>query len=142
MRIRFIGLAATLTTTLAVPGCGLVGSTPTAEAPQSGRISVDGKSQTTKSVECTQLAWDLTIDAAADPGSAQVFLHLGATEPVVKTVNIQNVDNLYGAVGGDSGKAKVSIDKNVYTISGTVEGTDRANPGQTRPMPFEIKAPC
>ncbi|WP_231976772.1 lipoprotein LpqH [Mycobacterium sp. E740] len=142
MPFRFIGLPAALTATAVVAGCGLVGPTPTEEPAQSGRISIDGKTQTTKSVECTQHAWDLTIDAAANPGRAQIFLHLGGTEPEVRTVNIENINDIHGVAGSGTGKAQVSIDKNVYVISGTVEGSDHAHPSQTRAMPFEIKAPC
>ncbi|WP_082683983.1 MULTISPECIES: lipoprotein LpqH [unclassified Mycobacterium] len=140
MKFRLSGLA--LTATAVVSGCGLTGPAPTEVPAQSGRISIDGTSQNTESVECTQHAWDLMIDAAAKPGHAEVFLHLGGSEPVVRTVNIQNINDVHGVAGGDTGKAEASIDGNVYTITGTVVGSGRANPSQSRPMPFEIKAPC
>jgi ipoprotein LpqH len=48
---------------------------------------------------------------------------------------------VHGVAGSDVGKAEASTDGNIYTITGTVVGHDQANPGQTRTMPFEIKAP-
>lgn len=44
--------------------------------------------------------------------------------------------------GEDNGEAKASVDGTVYTLRGTAVGADRANPTESRLMPFEIKAPC
>ncbi|KUI44902.1 hypothetical protein AU197_11525 [Mycobacterium sp. IS-1590] len=125
-----------------VSGCGLVGPTPSEEPARSGRIVIDGTGVDTQSVECTQHEWSMQIDAKATTGSAQVFLELGGERPVVRTVNIENVNEINGSAGGDNGKAEATIDGNTYTISGTVVGADGRNTAQTRTMPFEIKAPC
>lgn len=125
-----------------VSGCGLVGPTPSEEPAQSGRIVIDGTAVDTQSVECTQHEWSMQIDAKAKTGSAQVFLELGGDTPVVRTVNIENVNEINGAAGGEAGEAEATTKGNVYTISGTVIGSDPRNPGQSRTMPFEIKAPC
>ncbi|MGV0788358.1 lipoprotein LpqH [Mycolicibacterium sp. XJ2] len=125
-----------------VSGCGLVGSTPSEEPDQSGRIVVDGNSLETQSVECTQIQWSMQIAAKAETGSAQVYLELGGEQPVVRTVNIENVNEINGVSGGEAGKAEATTNGNVYTITGTVVGADGRNPGQSRTMPFEIKAPC
>ncbi|MGE2718490.1 lipoprotein LpqH [Mycolicibacterium celeriflavum] len=141
MRIRSSAVPV-LAAAAVVSGCGLVGSTPSEEPAQSGRIVVDGNGLDTKSVECTQHEWSMQIDAKATTGSAQVFLELGGEKPVVRTVNIENVNEINGAAGGDAGKAEATTSGNVYTITGTVIGADGKNPGQTRTMPFQIKAPC
>lgn len=123
-------------------GCGLTGPTPSEEPAQSGRITIDGTTLNTQAVDCTQHEWSMMIDAKAKPGRAQIFLELGGAKPIVRTVNIENINEIDGAAGGEAGKADATTQGNVYTISGTVVGTDRAHPGQTRTMPFQIKAPC
>lgn len=129
-------------TVAVVSGCGLVGPTPSEEPAQSGRIVIDGNGVDTQSVECTQHQWSMQITAKARTGSARVFLELGGEKPVVRTVNIENVNEINGVAGGDSGKAQATTKGNVYTVSGTVVGADGRNPAQPRTMPFEIKAPC
>lgn len=141
MRLRSSGVPV-LAVAAVVSGCGLVGPTPTEEPARSGRIVIDGNGVDTQTVECTQHQWSMQIDAKARTGSAQVFLELGGETPVVRTVNIENVNEINGSAGGDAGKAEATTKGNVYTITGTVEGADGRNPGQTRTMPFEIKAPC
>lgn len=131
-----------LAATAVVSGCGLTGPAPSEEPAQSGRITIGGTTLSTQSVECTQHEWSMMIDATAKPGSAHVFLELGGATPIVRTVNIENINDINGASGGDVGKADATTQGNVYTISGTVVGSDRRNPGQSRTMPFEIKAPC
>lgn len=141
MRFRSSGLAASAAAVV-VSGCGLTAPAPSEEPAQSGRITIDGTTLSTQSVECTQHEWSMMIDAKAEPGSAEVFLHLGGEQPIVRTVNIENIDFINGVAGGDTGNADATTKDNVYTISGTLVGADGRNPGQTRSMPFEIKAPC
>ncbi|ULE34066.1 lipoprotein LpqH [Mycobacterium sp. IDR2000157661] len=142
MRIRGLGLATTLSAVAFCAGCGLIGSTPSEPEAQAGEITVDGSTYETQSVECTQIKWDLTIDATAETGSAEAFLVLGGTQPEVRTVNIENVNEVTAVAGGQLGEAEATTNGNVYTITGTVVGSDPANPGRSRTMPFEIKAPC
>lgn len=141
MSFRSSGLAAVAAAAV-VSGCGLTGSTPTEPPAHSGEVTVDGTTVETQSVECSQHEWSLLIDANAKPGRAEVFLDLGGAHPVVRTVNIQNINDLNGVAGGEYGKAEATTDGTLYTISGTVIGSDPRNPGQSRTMPFEIKAPC
>ncbi|KUI22714.1 hypothetical protein AU193_10435 [Mycobacterium sp. GA-1285] len=140
--MRFRPSALAVAAAAVVSGCGLTGSTPTEPSAQSGEVTVDGTTVETQSVECTRQEWTLLIDASAKPGRAEVFLELGGAQPIVRTVNIQNINDLNGVAGGDNGKAEATNDGSIYTISGTVVGSDPGNPGQSRTMPFEIKAPC
>jgi ipoprotein LpqH len=142
MKRRSAGIAVAMASAAVVSGCGLIGSTPNEPPVQAGRITIGDNTRKTQSVKCTQVQWSLTIDASTDPGRAQAFLELGGPKLVVRTVNIENIDDVHGVAGGDIGSAEASTDGNIYTITGTVVGADSANPGQKRTMPFEIKAPC
>ncbi len=142
MGTRLVGLGGAVAAAVVTAGCGLAGTPATEPPARSGQISIGDKTQQTQNVSCTQVDWALTIEASADPGRAQASLRLGGEMPVVNAVNIENIDNLSGVAGPDGGEATASTDGNVYTITGTVVGRDRATPGQTRTIPFEIKAPC
>jgi len=142
MKSRSAGIAVALAAAAVLSGCGLTGTPPNEPPVQSGRITIGGNARTTQSVKCTQVQWSLAIEASTDPGRAEAFLQLGGEKPLVQTVNIENIDDVHGVAGGDLGNAEASINGGIYTITGTVVGADSAHPGQTRTMPFEIKAPC
>ena len=83
--------------------------TPASEPSQrSGKITVADKTENTQSIKCTQVDWSLAIVASAEPGRARALLQLGGDKPIVKTVNIENIDGLRGVAGGDIGKAEAS----------------------------------
>lgn len=141
--VRFMSSTAALATVLVTAGCGLTGTEPSEPSQQSGRITIGDRSRQTQSVKCTQNEWQLTIDASADPGRVHAFLLLGGEKPIVRTVNIENIDGLNGVSGGDVGKAEASVKgSSVYAITGTAVVTDSAHPAQTKDMPFTIDAPC
>jgi lipoprotein LpqH len=143
MQNRLFGVAAVLAAGVMTSGCGLTGTPASEPSMKSGRITVGDRTQDTQSVACTQNQWDLTIDASADPGRAQVFLQLGGQTPDVRTVNIENIDGLSGVSGGDVGQAEASTKgSSNYVITGTAVVSDVASPGQTKTMPFKIEAPC
>jgi hypothetical protein len=119
------------------------GGTESTDVPvQSGRVTIDGHTRNTKSVSCTQNGWIVTIDADTAPGRAHALLDLGGQQPDVKTVTIENIDDLHGVAGSEVGNARATTDGKGYTIAGTAVGAAAGQPGQSRDMPFEIKAPC
>ena len=140
MQSRLFGLTAALTAVVTA-GCGLMGTEPGEPSKQSGQITVGDHTRQTRTVSCNQVEWVMTIEASADRGRADAYLQLGGERPIVKTVGVE-VDDVHAAVGGDVGKAEASTDGNIYTITGTAVGSDRADPGQTKDMPFKIEAPC
>ncbi|MGE2832711.1 lipoprotein LpqH [Mycobacterium sp. SMC-4] len=137
-RLVLILAAAALTA-----GCGLTGTPPTEQPAESGRMTIDGHTAMTRTVECTQNQWLLQIDTAGDQGNARVLVELGGERPVVTSVNVEGIDDHYGVADSEVGEAKAAVtDGDVYTISGTLVGSDVTTPGETRDMSFEIKAPC
>jgi ipoprotein LpqH len=140
---RLIRLAAALAAAAVTAGCGLTGTEPSEPSQRSGQVTVGDKTRQTQSVKCTQTDWSLTIEASAHPGRARALLQLGGEMPIVRTVNIENIDGLSGITGGDVCNAEASTNgSSLYTITGTAVVSDAANPGQTRDMPFKIEAPC
>jgi lipoprotein LpqH len=143
MRTRLTGFTATVAAVAATAGCGLTGEEPREPSQQSGSITVGDKTRQTKSVDCSQNEWALTIDADAHPARAHVLLQLGGEKPLVRSVNIENIDGLGGVSGSGVGKAEARLqNSSVYTITGTARVTRAADPAQTTDMPFSIEAPC
>jgi hypothetical protein len=139
MLTRLFAAAALMVT---AAGCGLTAPEPTTPPVQSGRISIGDSTQKTQSVSCAQTQWDLTIDATADTGTAHVFLQLGDRQPVVRTVDIQNLNGLNGVLA-DPSKAQAAVNRSgSYTITGTATVTDAANPAQSKDLPFRIDVTC
>ncbi len=142
MQTRLIGLAAALAAAAVTAGCGLAGTEPS-EPSHSGKITVADRTENAQSIKCTQVDWSLAIVASAEPGRARALLQLGGDKPIVRTVNIENIDGFSGVAGGDIGKAEASTKgSSEYTITGTAVVSDAAHPGQTKSLPFKIEAPC
>ncbi len=140
MRTR---VTAMLAAAAIVSGCGLTGPEPSEASERSGKVTVGDKSQSTKSVKCTQVQWALSIEATTDDGRARAYLQIGGAQPIVRTVNLENIDGLNGISGGDVATAQASTEgSGVYTITGTAVVSDPAAPGSTTDMPFSIEAPC
>lgn len=136
-------LLLTLAAAALTAGCGLTGTASTEPPAQSGYLRIDGRQEATRSVACTQTQWLLTIDAKGDEGQARAFVELGGQQPVVTSVSMQGIEGHHGVADAETGDIKTTVtDGDVYTITGTVIGSDGATPGGSRPMPFEIKAPC
>jgi ipoprotein LpqH len=142
VQTRLIRLAAALAAAALASGCGLTGTAPSEPPQRSGEITLDGHTRHTQFVKCPQVEWSLAIEMSAEPGRAQALLQLGGEKPVVRTVNIESIDGLNGVAGSDVGTAEASVKGGTYTLTGTVVGSDSANPAQSRSMPFKIEAPC
>lgn len=137
---RRTGMVVALAAATLLSGCG--GSEPGAAPVSTGQITIGDKTQQTRSVACSQNAWDLSINATSEPGNARVFLQLGGEQPIVRSVEIQNIGGLSGVAGMDVGRAEATVRNGTYKIIGTAVASDRAVPGQTKEMPFEIETPC
>jgi hypothetical protein len=69
-------------------------------------------------------------------------VQLGDRQPVVRTVDIQNLNGLNGVVG-DPRKAEAAVNNNgSYSITGTAVVTDAAHPAASKDLPFRIDVTC
>ena len=140
MQHRSVAAAAALVLCAAVAGCSQQETKP--ERATEAKITVDGTTQTTDDISCTQVDWALTIKTKLGPSQTSSFLQIGGPQPTAQTVNIENFNGFFGVAGEGVGQTEVSLDKNDYVVSGTAEGSDKDHPGQTRPASFRIQAHC
>jgi len=138
-----IGIIAVLAAAAITSGCGLTGETPAERPAASGKVTVGDRSQQTQSVKCTQDQLQLSVNVSTGTGRARAYLHLGGAQPIVRTVNLENIDGLNGIAGSGIGNAEASVDGGgTYKITGTAVVSDPNNPGATEEMPFSIEVPC
>lgn len=107
-------------------------------------VKVDGKDLTgvdLNNVGCTKQGGTIAIGSAGTSGGVGATLTDG-NPPTVQTVGI-TVDGNALAVGPGVGEAKVKVDGNTYTITGTAQGANISNPmaGLVKKS-FEIMVTC
>ena len=139
MRNRSIAAAAVLIVIAGTAGCG---DEQKPEQAKNARITVDGKTQTTQDVSCTQLEWSMTIETKSGRTGTRSLLEIGGEQPTAKTVDIRDFDGFSGVAGEGAGGVEVSLADNSYVIEGTAEGSDPERPGMTKTVPFRIETPC
>ena len=139
MNERCVAVGAALILIASVTGCS---QETKPERAKGAKITIDGTTQTTEDVSCTQVDWALTIKTSLGPSQTASSLDLGGPHPTAQTVNIQNFNGFFGVAGEGIGQTNVSLDKDDYVVSGTAEGSDKDHPGQTRPASFRIQAHC
>ena len=84
----------------------------------------------------------MIIETKSGPARTRSFLQIGGEKPIAKTVDIENFDGFSAVAGEGGGRADVSLANDAYVITGTAEGSDSANPGKTKTVPFRIETPC
>lgn len=139
MHDRSVATAAALILIAGVAGCS---QETKPERAKGAKITVDGTTQTTENISCTQVDWALTIKTTLGPSQTSSYLQIGGRQPTATTVNIENFNGFFGVAGEGVGQTDVSLDKDDYVVSGTAMGSDRNHPGQTRPASFRIQAHC
>jgi hypothetical protein len=139
MHDRSVAAAAALILIAGIAGCS---QETKPERAKGAKITVDGTTQTTADISCTQVDWALTIKTTLGPSQTATFLQIGGQQPTAKTVNIENFNGFFGVAGEGVGQTDVSLDKDDYVVSGTAQGSDKDHPGQTRSASFRIQAHC
>ena len=136
---RFVAAAAALVVIASAAGCS---EETKPEREQIAKITVDGKTQTTKEIECTQVQWSLTIKTTSGSTRTDSFLQMGGETPIAKSVNISNFDGFSGVAGEGAGQADVSLANGDFVIAGTAEGHAPGDPGKKISAPFRIETSC
>ena len=125
-------------------------SSPAAVSPRAGTIpagtadvSVDGqKLAPSQNVDCTFIQSFTTITTGSGPTGTTAVVD-NADGLVAKSVDIRDLGGFTGSywqnLGGD---ASVAMTGRTFTITGTAEGFDAANPGARIARPFSIRASC
>jgi lipoprotein LpqH len=138
--VRFIAAVVTASAVGAL-GCGC---SPHAGkvAQKTAQITVDGNTQTSHAVSCTQVEWLLTVDISAAPARVKMVLDLEHGKPQARSVDFDNVNGFTGNAGTGEGNVHAEFSGETYTVSGAAQGTNPDNVNEPRTAEFRISAKC
>ncbi|WP_163886729.1 lipoprotein LpqH [Mycolicibacterium hippocampi] len=109
------------------------------------QVTVNGEDiGTTESVQCSEAGPLTTITTGEGGESSGVSALLASEEElVVKNVSVRDLGGFTGSFNeGLGGDATVTMDGRTYTIDGTAEGFETADPSFRTSGTFKIKVAC
>lgn len=139
----------TAVASLIVAGAGACSSSHAAAPPPgtlppgTAKVTINNTAlPATTAVKCEQLG-PLTIIEAGDPGAGATMQVSNATGLVIKSVRINDLAGFTGSsLEGIDGKTDVSMADKTYTLRGTADGFDNANPTTSTTDAFTIQVAC
>ena len=109
---------------------------------KTARITVDNATRTSHAVSCSQVDWRLTANITAAAANVRVMLKLDPDKPTLESVNFDNFAGFYGVADGAAGDAKIRFANDIYTITGTAQGSQLNDPHVSVSRPFKIEVGC
>ena len=120
-------------------GCGSSQTTPRRAA----RLTIDGATHTTRPPACRQDQMYRTIDIPDHDGGVEAVVLLSGYRAMPQWVKIRNVDGFTGSFWqGGVGDARVDLNNDAYTITGSAYGINSSNPNKVVTTDFKIVAQC
>jgi ipoprotein LpqH len=111
-------------------------------AQKTARITVDNNTRTSHAVSCSQVDWMLTANITAASANVRVLLKLDPEKPTVEAVNFDNFAGFSGVANAGASDTKIHFTNDVYTITGTAEGSQLNDPRISVTRPFKIEVGC
>lgn len=110
---------------------------------KAAQVTIDGAAHTTRPPACSQIEAYRTIDIRERDGHVQAVMLISGDRVIPQFVKIRNVDGFTGSYyEGGVGNARVVVDKNAYTITGSASGINNDNPNKVVTTDFKIRAEC
>ncbi len=109
---------------------------------KTAHITVDNTSRTSHAITCNQVNWLLTANISVAPANVQVLLRLDPDKPTVESVHFDNFAGFSGVSNSGAGEAKIHVSKDVYTITGTAQGSQLDDSHVSVTKPFTVEVAC
>ena len=109
---------------------------------KTARVTVDNNTRTSHAVSCSQIDWRLIANISAAPANVRVLLKLDPEKPTVESVHFDNFAGFSGVANGGLGDTNIHFANDIYTITGTAEGSQLNDPRVTVKQPFKIEVGC
>ncbi|MGN6338949.1 lipoprotein LpqH [Mycobacterium sp.] len=140
MQNRLLTVALVLATVVVgVAGCSSAQTTPRPGA----RLTIDGATHTTRPAACRQDQMYRTISIPDRGGEVEAVVLLSGYRAMPQWVKIRNIDGFNGSFWrGGVGDARVDLNNDAYTITGTAYGINSSNPNKVVNTDFKIVAEC
>ncbi len=140
MQNRLLTVALVLATVVVgVAGCSSAQTTPRPGA----RLTIDGATHTTRHCACRHDQMYRTISIPDRGGEVEAVVLLSGYRAMPQWVKIRNIDGFNGSFWrGGVGDARVDLNNDAYTITGTAYGINSSNPNKVVNTDFKIVAEC
>ena len=109
---------------------------------KTAHITVDNNSRTSHAITCNQVNWLLTANISVAPANVQVLLRLDPDKTTVESVHFDNFAGFSGVSNSGAGEAKIRVSKDVYTITGTAQGSQVDDSHVSVTKPFTVEVGC
>jgi lipoprotein antigen len=109
-------------------------------AQKTARITIDNDTRTSHAVLCTQVEWRLIANITAAPANVRVLVKLDSEKPTLESVNFDNFAGFSGVA--NAGDTKIRFANDIYTITGTAQGSQLNDPRVSVTRPFKIEVGC
>ncbi|BBU22727.1 lipoprotein LpqH [Mycobacterium xenopi] len=138
MRCRAFAMSA-LVALAAVCGCSQAQIVPRKAA----RVTVGGRTYTSRAPRCSQLQSFWTIEAAGPRGHVEAVVLLHGDQVIPQWVKISGFDGFTGSFWrGGVGDAVAHLARNNLTITGSADGIDSARPNKVTTTDFTVTVDC
>nr|WP_231989648.1 lipoprotein LpqH [Mycobacterium sp. 852002-51057_SCH5723018] len=118
-------------------------SRPQTQLSSTASVTVNGNGTDFHVVKCSQVEWIRTIEIGSDFAGAKVVIDQRGEPAAAESVHIQNLGGFSGMYSrGDGGDAKMSMNAEKYTITGTANGYKTDKPSEPATATFKITAAC
>lgn len=122
-----------------VAGCSSPPTTPRAAA----NLTIDGATHATRPAKCSQLQGYRTIDIRDHDSQVEAVVLLSGPRTIPEWVKIHNVGGFTGSFWqGGVGDARVDVNNDAYTITGSAYGISSTNPNRVITTDFKLTAEC
>lgn len=140
MRNRIAAAAVAGLAVAALTSCTSRGQT---QLSSTASVTVNGNGTEFHVVKCSQVEWLRTIEIGSDFAGAKVVIDQRGEPALAESVRIQNLAGFSGMYSqGDGGEAKMSMNGEKYTITGTANGYKTDKPTEPASATFKITAAC
>jgi ipoprotein LpqH len=135
-------ITAAVSAVLVAAGCSGCFSQDDKPTQKTAHITVDNTSRTSHAITCNQVNWLLTANISVAPANVQVLLRLDPDKPTVESVHFENFAGFSGVSNAGAGEAKIRVAKDVYTITGTAQGSQIDDSHVSVTKPFTVEVGC
>ncbi len=136
-------LPATAAAVLAVALLASCTPRPHTQLSGTASVSIDGNGADFHIVKCSQVEWIRMIDIGSDFAGAKIVIDQRAEPATAESVRIQNLGGFTGMYSqGGAGDAKLTVNSDKVTVTGTANGYKTDKPNEPASAPFKITATC
>ena len=118
-------------------------SRPPTQLSSTASVNINGDGADFHIVKCSQMEWNRMIDIGSDFAGAKIVIDERTEPATADSVRIRNLSGFTGLYShGGAGDAKLTVNSDKVTITGTANGYKTDKPKEPATATFKIVATC